>query len=115
MPPDGRPRASVVRRAYDTVEGVTGPRLAALAGNRAFAELMAAGRRVEAQWRSRGVRASASALHVWNLPAHSDLQRLVRHIARLEARLRVLEHDLEVRDTPRAAAEPADDGRPAPA
>jgi hypothetical protein len=102
--PVGRP---AWRRAYDALEGVAGGHLQTLVGTEGFAGVLGASRRLEGRWRTGRARATASVLHAWNLPAHTDLQRLVRHIARLEARLRDLEHEVEDREFGSAPEQPA--------
>jgi hypothetical protein len=83
------------RKAFDLVEGAAGSRLEELARTGAFAQALGlatrartmAGRTVEAR--------SRRALHLFNLPAASDVTRLRRQVASLDREVRRLTATLE--------------------
>ena len=82
------------KQAFDIVEKTIGPRLNAFARSEEFATLAALNRRGQVEVSRRLEHASRRALHVMNLPAGSDMNRLLTQIAHLEREVRELRKQL---------------------
>lgn len=82
------------KQAFDLVEKAIGPRLNAFARSEEFATLAALNRRTQVEVSRRLEHASRRALHVMNLPAGSDMNRLLTQIAHLEREVRDLRKQL---------------------
>jgi chromosome segregation ATPase len=100
----------VWRQVYDRVASEVGPRLTEMSGSDEFAEATAnaaaARRRMTRDLEQR----SRRWLHMWNLPAGSDINVLRREIGELERQVRDLSKRLEELGQPVApppAAEPS--------
>jgi hypothetical protein len=95
------------RQLYDRVASEVGPRLTELTGSDEFADATANA----AAMRRRMVRdleqRSRRWLHMWNLPAGSDINVLRREIGELERQVRDLSKRLEELGQPVAAPDPA--------
>jgi hypothetical protein len=84
------------RRAFDVAERAAARCLEPLATSEEFAIAVGIARRARHAGQTRWNAALARGLHMWNLPANTDVQRVTRHIGRLEARLATMAHELEV-------------------
>jgi len=89
---------SVWRRAYDAVERNVSPRVEAVVHSDEFATMTAviASTRQVAGSQVNGV--AARVLHLFNLPARSDIQRLRRQVGAVDREVRRLNLQLD-RDT----------------
>ncbi len=95
------------RRLFDAAERAVGPPLEEMVRSEQFAMAVGLVRRVQREVTSRSERASRQFLHVWNLPAGSDVGRLVALIASLEREVRQLRKqitDVQAEAAPRPAA-----------
>ena len=96
------------RRSVDALDGVIGPPLERLTRTEYFAEGVGLITRLRTEVTRRSERTTRRALHLWNLPAASDILRVLDRIAALERQVRDLSNQLadrEVHDdapTPRA-------------
>jgi hypothetical protein len=97
--PDARPRkppGPAWRRAYNAVEhNVTAP-MVTVTGSEVFADSLAVIARARATYLRMIERRSRQLLHLWNLPAASDLRRLHEQVAALQRQIADLE--LRLRD-----------------
>ena len=95
----------VWRKGYDTVEGAVGPRLTALVRSDGFAIAVGLVSRTGQVVRSRSERATRRFLHFWNLPARSDVRRVLNEIGTLQHQVRELTEQLDARgERPNGAA-----------
>jgi hypothetical protein len=78
------------KQVYDTVEKSIGPRIDEFARSEEFAALAALNKRSQTEFARRLEQVSRRTLHVLNLPAGSDVNRLLTHIAQLEREVRDL-------------------------
>jgi hypothetical protein len=79
------------RQAFDAVDRrVSGP-MERAAGSDAFHDAVTVGLRLQARVRGRVERESRRALHLLNLPSHTDVRRLSEQLAALRRDLRELE------------------------
>jgi hypothetical protein len=86
---------SPLRMGFDRVERMIGSRLESGVETEAFAEGLVLLTRLVSGSRSVCEGASASMLHIWNLPARSDVVRLGEQLSHLDRRLRVLTREVE--------------------
>ena len=100
------------KRLFDSVDRTVGSRLNSLAQSEDVATVAALGHRAQTKVGQLGERASRRVLHSLNLPAGSDMNRLLRQIALLEREVRDLRKELEQPPPapPAAAPRPAEDG-----
>lgn len=94
------------RQAFDTVDGIVGPRLEKVTRAEGFAEAVGLASRLRREATNRGERVTRRALHFWNLPAGSDVTRILERMAALERQVRALSKQLSDQSTP-----PADQGK----
>ena len=78
------------KQVFDSIERRVGPRIDEFARSEEFAALAALNRRSQTELTRRLEQVSRRALHVMNLPAGSDMNRLLTHIAQLEREVRDL-------------------------
>lgn len=95
------------RQAYDSWEKAVAPGLEQLTASAGFRDVVATAARVNATVAKEAERASRQWLHLWNLPAASDVRRLRRQVAGLEQELQLLRHALARASSAQGAA-----GRP---
>jgi hypothetical protein len=101
------------RRGFDAVEGVVGSRLTGLVDSEPFAIALGIATRAKRSLRQRGERTTRRLLHVCNLPAGSDVTRLLAEIGSLQQQVRELSSQLNAtKGKPANAANPGTD-RPA--
>jgi hypothetical protein len=92
------------KRLFDSVDRTVGSRLNTLAQSEDVATLAALGHRAQSKLGQLSEQASRRVLHSLNLPAGSDMNRLLRQIALLEREVRDLRKELEqLPPTPPAA------------
>jgi hypothetical protein len=116
------------KQAFDAVDRRLGPRINELARSDDVATIAALAQRGRGEFGRRLEQTSRRALHLLNLPAASDVNRLLAHIARLEREVSDLRHQLADRENAeylaalsdrhrskqRAGAGPTADAAPAP-
>jgi predicted transcriptional regulator len=85
------------RQGFDAVEGVVGPRLTALVNSEAFAIAVGIATRAEHTMRQRSERTTRQLLHRLNLPAGSDVTRLLAEIGTLQQQVRELTKQLNAK------------------
>lgn len=78
------------RRMFNTWEQAVSPGLEELTASPGFQDLLAIGARVNAGIASEAERMTRQWLHLWNLPAATDIRRLRQQVASLERELKVL-------------------------
>ncbi|WP_156869657.1 hypothetical protein [Sporichthya polymorpha] len=83
------------RRGVDAVEGALSPVAGHVVRNETFALSVAVVARTRRGLAARAERMSRQGLHLLNLPAGSDINRLLRSIASLEREVRELAKQLE--------------------
>jgi flagellar motility protein MotE (MotC chaperone) len=77
------------------VERAIAPGLESAARSEGFADIATIAMRMQAEAARRTERAMRRALHLWNLPAGSDVKRVSEQIASLERRVRDLAKRVE--------------------
>jgi hypothetical protein len=90
--PDQRP---LWRKAFDSVERAIAPGLESTVRSEGFADVATVLMRMQAAMTRSTERAMRRALHMWNLPAGSDVKRVSEQIASLERRIRDLAKRVE--------------------
>ena len=90
---------------FDALERQLGPTINEAVQNEDMAALIALSRRSRAEIDKRFEQMSRRALHVLNLPAGSDVNRLLDHIARLEREVRDLRNTISDRENAEFLAE----------
>ena len=99
------------KQAFDIVDRSVGTKANELVRSEQFGTITALGLRGQRVFRQRLERASRRTLHAMNIPAASDMRRLLGQIALLEREVRDLRKQLA--DAPRAEGGPrGDDVRP---
>lgn len=86
------------KQLFDAVDERLSPTINEMARSEDAAALAALGRRGRSEIDRRMEQASRRALHFFNLPAGSDVNRLLEHIARLEREVRDLRNLLTDRE-----------------
>ena len=76
------------RKAFDSVERAIAPGLESAVRSEGFADVATVAMRVRADVARGAERAMRRALHLWNLPAGSDIKRLSEQVASVERRVR---------------------------
>lgn len=92
--PAARPRkppGPAWRRAYNLVEHNLSAPLVTVTGSEVFADSLAVAARARATYLRMIERRSRQVLHLWNLPAASDLRRLHEQVAALQRQIADLE------------------------
>src|SRR3954452_22473417 len=92
------------RRAFDAVEGRVAKPVEDAVQTDAFADVVALSFRLRRRLQREVERQTRRALHLVNLPAATDVNRLSAHLAELQQHTRALEHRL---DEERARPAPA--------
>jgi hypothetical protein len=82
------------RQAFDAADRTMGARVNEFARSEDFATLAALARRAQTELQGQVERASRRTLHWFNLPAASDVNRLLAQIALLEREVRELRKQL---------------------
>jgi hypothetical protein len=82
------------RQAFDAVDGAVGPRLTELINSEGFAIAVGLMSRAQSEVRRRSERTTRRMLHLWNLPAGSDVTRLLNEIGALQQQVRDLTRQL---------------------
>lgn len=90
------------RQAVDRAERAVGPPLEELVRTEQFAIAVGLASRAQTIVRRETERASRRVLHLWNLPAGSDIKRIMSQVADLQRQVRDLSHRIE--DQKEAAA-----------
>jgi hypothetical protein len=83
------------KRLFDSVDRTVGSRVNEFARSEDFATVAALGRRAQTKLGQFTERASRRVLHSFNLPAGSDMNRLLGQVALLEREVRDLRKELE--------------------
>ena len=83
------------RQIYDGIERQLSPRTEALIGSQVFGTVLGFATRSERTVRARITRATASTWHLLNLPAGSDVSRILREIGAVNRQLRILQVQIE--------------------
>lgn len=86
----------VWRKVVDGVDSAVGPKLNDLTHSKEFGDTLGVVGGVADQVRRQLERRSRQVLHLFNLPAGSDMQRLQRQIAALDHEVRRLRKELEI-------------------
>ena len=87
------------RQGYDAVEAMVGPPLEQLVRSDQFAQGVAVLTRLRRQLEAQAARTSRQVLHGLNLPAGSDVTRLLNEIGELRKQVRQLSAELAARDS----------------
>ena len=82
------------KQIFDAVDKRIGPRINEFARSEEFSTMAAANRRGQVALTRRLEQVSRRVLHVMNLPAGSDVNRLLTHIAQLEREVRNLRKEI---------------------
>lgn len=106
MASDDRP---MWRSAVDRVDRLVTPPANAFVRSSAFADLTAAGIRLESRLRRRLEKLLGSYWHLWNLPTASDQRSIRARLVAVESRLRDIADRLDDPAIGRALAEAADE------
>jgi hypothetical protein len=93
-----RPAPPLWKQLFDTVDKRFSPTINDFAKRDEVVALAALGLRSRTEIERTVERLSRRTLHFLNLPAGSDVSRLLQHIARVEAEVRDLRHQLGDRD-----------------
>ncbi|MGF1598667.1 MAG: hypothetical protein ACFCVK_17355 [Acidimicrobiales bacterium] len=83
------------RQAFDAWEKAVAPGLEELTASAGFQDVLAVAARMNAQVLSETERWSRRWLHLWNLPAASDVRGLRRQIASLEREVKTLRRSFD--------------------
>jgi hypothetical protein len=108
--------APLWRQGYDAMEREVAPRLDAMVRSDGFAQAMGVVARLQRAVQQEVARSTRRWLHLLNLPAATDVSRILTEMGRLEKQVRDLTHQLEAaqRDgRARAEAEEVIDARAA--
>ncbi len=90
------------RQGYDAMEAAVGPPLEQLVRSDQFAQGLAAFTRLRRELEAQAARTSRHVLHRLNLPAGSDVTRLLNEIGELRKQVRQLSDELADRERPAA-------------
>lgn len=102
------PTPSPWKRVFDAVDARVSPVIDELARSQDVAVLLALGLRAQREVERRAEQWSRRTLHLLNLPAGSDVNRLLDHIARLEREVSDLRAELTDREVAAYLAELAE-------
>ena len=80
----------VWRQAFDALEGTVGPPLKIVVNSEQFAVAVGLAARLQKAAQRRTEQQTRRLLHLWNLPAGSDVTRIIAEIGKLQAQLRDL-------------------------
>lgn len=93
------------RQAYDTVEGAVGPALKTVVNSEQFAVAVGLLSKAQKTAQRRTEQQTRRLLHLWNLPAGSDVTRIIAEIGKLQAQMREISRQVN-------AMKEADNGGP---
>ncbi len=88
------------RQVYNSWEQAVTPGLQQVTASNGFRDLLAIGMKANADLTREIERASRQWLHLWNLPAATDVRRLRQQVSGLERELLALRNELERTPTP---------------
>ena len=94
-PADPRP---LWRQGYDAAESLLGPQLEQIVGTDQFARAVGVLTRLRRDLEQRASRTTRHVLHRFNLPAGTDMTRLLNEIGELKKQVRRLSDQLETRE-----------------
>ncbi|MEL6986174.1 MAG: poly(R)-hydroxyalkanoic acid synthase subunit PhaE [Actinomycetota bacterium] len=101
------------RQFYNAWEQAVNPGLQQMTASNGFRDLLALSMKANADLTREIERASRQWLHLWNLPAASDVRRLRQQVSGLERQLVALRHELERQEAERTStADPAGSAGP---
>ena len=83
------------RQGFDAVESAVAPRLEGLMGSEGFQVALGLVARVQKELQRQAERTMRRTLHLWNLPAGSDVIRILNEIGKLRAELRALAKEVD--------------------
>ncbi len=86
------------RQAFDRVERAVGAPLEEVVQTRRFADVVVVSLRAHRLARRAFEQGTREVLHLWNLPARSDVERVNRQVAALRRELRELSARLDERE-----------------
>lgn len=89
------PRPPRWRRAYDGLEHELAPRVEALVGSDMFATVLGLAVRSRRTIRAQIGRVTAGTLHLLNIPAATDVARILKAIGALDKQIRTLQVEIE--------------------
>ena len=100
----GQPNQPTWKRMFDELDRTVGARVNGFARSEDFAAMAALTKRTQTQFGRLIERSSRRWLHAFNLPAGSDVNRLLAQIALLEREIRDLRKEVEEAELARADA-----------
>lgn len=83
------------RQGYDAIESVVAPRLEGLMKSEQFHVSVGLLTQAQKAVQTRAERSMRRALHLWNLPAGSDVTRILSEIGKLQREVRELSKQLD--------------------
>jgi hypothetical protein len=83
------------RQAFDTIEQTVGPPLKTVVNSEPFAIGMGLLSRAQKAAQQRAEQQTRRMLHLWNLPAGSDVTRIIAEIGRLQGQVRDLSRQVK--------------------
>jgi hypothetical protein len=86
------------RKAFDAVERELSPRLEAVVRSDRFADAVGVAAQIQRAFQRQASRNTRRVLHMLNLPAGTDVSRLLTEIGRLQEQVRDLQRQLGERD-----------------
>jgi hypothetical protein len=96
-----QPNQAAWKRLFDGLDRTVGARVNDFARSEDFATMAALTKRTQSTFRRVGERLSRRLLHAFNLPAGSDVNRLLVQIALLEREVRDLRKEVEQAESAR--------------
>ncbi len=107
------PNQAAWKRVFDSLDRTVGTRVNDFARSEDFATMAALSKRAQTKLGQLSEQMSRRVLHSLNLPAGSDVNRLLGQIALLEREVRDLRKEME-QPAPRATSKPAPKPAPTP-
>ena len=83
------------RQAFDLVEGAVGPPLKSIVGSEHFAVAAGLAARIQKTAQRQTERNTRRLLHLWNLPAGSDVTRILTELGKLQREMRELSRQVD--------------------
>ena len=83
------------RQIYDEIERQVSPRTETLIGSQVFGTVLGVATRSKRTVRDQITGATASSWHLLNLPAGSDISRILREIGAVKRQIRILQLEIE--------------------
>ena len=102
------------RQLFNTWEKATGPVLADAAASPAFRDVMAISAKVTSTVMTEAEKSSRRWLHLWNLPAASDVRGLRRQISALDSEVATLRRSLDAATDELTTRRLLDESAPSP-